>query len=311
MLRLLRPVLLLSLLFAPTACAGGGGGDGTDAGSMRVDAGPEPDAGPTDCPDGQHRCGGGCIDDLENLPENGCRLGCGEPCPTPPDGTASCTEEGECSFRCEPPFMEMDGMCVCMPRTCEEMGYMCGAPDDGCGNALDCGTCEGDSECVDGVCGCPEDAQEPNESRLEIDGTIDAIPNESWTAEYTDFSIHAADDVDWLAWDVSDSGTFDSDPVIRIDLSGIPEGSNYDLSAYYVCDEGDDATTCGTGATDNMIGRGCSASSSGTTQEAVELQVECDRGLNTNDDGTLYVRITAPTWGGSCAPYTLTFDVES
>jgi hypothetical protein len=307
---LLRSMLLCFLVVGTTACAGGGGEE-LDAGPTTADSGPEPDSGPSGCPDGQHLCGGGCIDDLENLPENGCRLGCGEACPTPPDGTASCNDDGECTFACEPPFSEMDGMCVCMPRTCEDMGYMCGAPDDGCGNPLDCGACDGDGVCMDGVCSCPLDDQEPNDSRLAIDGMVDAIPNEDWTAEYTGFSIHAADDVDWLAWDVSDSGTFDSNPTIQIDLGGIPDGSNYDLAAYYVCDEGSEETTCAAGATDNMVGHGCAASSSGTTIERVTLEVDCGRGLNTNDDGTLYVRVTAPEWGGSCMPYTLTFDVTS
>ncbi|HJL17878.1 MAG TPA: hypothetical protein RMH99_19590 [Sandaracinaceae bacterium LLY-WYZ-13_1] len=300
---------LASSAFA--ACADGGGGDGGVDGGPGLDAGPGDDAGPEACPDGQHRCGGGCIDDLENLPENGCRLGCGEPCPTPPDGVASCTDEGECTTACEPPFMEVDGECVCTPTTCEDLGWMCGAPDDGCGAPLDCGTCDGEGECSDGVCGCPEDAREPNDSRLSVDGVVDSIPNEDWTAEYDAFGIHAADDVDWLSWDVSDSGTFDSNPTIRIELSGIPDGSDYDLAAYYVCDEGSEETTCAAGASDNTVGRGCRSGTSGTSIEVVTLEADCGRGLNTNDDGTLYVRIHAESWGGSCMPYTLSFDVSS
>ena len=49
----------------------------------------------------------------------------------------------------------------CEPLTCEVLAADCGAPDDGCGNPLDCGTCEGWLECGVNepfVCGaeCPE-----------------------------------------------------------------------------------------------------------------------------------------------------------
>lgn len=40
-----------------------------------------------------------------------------------------------------------DDDCACVPMTCEELGRACGTADDGCGNALECGTCRFDEAC--------------------------------------------------------------------------------------------------------------------------------------------------------------------
>ncbi|HEY3816315.1 MAG TPA: hypothetical protein VGL81_04040 [Polyangiaceae bacterium] len=46
---------------------------------------------------------------------------------------------------------------TCVPRTCQELGYDCGANGDGCGNVIDCGTCTPPEICGGGnlpsVCG--------------------------------------------------------------------------------------------------------------------------------------------------------------
>lgn len=308
----LRLSLLLLSLVVAIGCADGGS-VGVDSGSTRRDAGPRDDAGSGECPSGQHGCGGGCIDDLENLPENGCRVGCGEPCPTPPDGVAVCTDEGMCAFGCEPPFRLVDGECVCAARTCEDMGAMCGAPDDGCGATLDCGACPGDGVCTDGVCGCPLDAQEPNDSFVTVDAAplLADIPNEDWSMAYTSFGIHAADDVDIYRFHVDDSGAFNPEPTITVDLTGIPTGADYDLSAFWVCDEGGNDSTCESGASDNERGIGCSSTSSGSTPERVVIAVECTPTASTNDSGTLYVRVSPSTHGGACTPYDLSIDITN
>lgn len=316
MLRYVGPSIALFLWSLLTlglsACASGrtGGNNGTDAGpSGPDDGGTRLDTGSRTCPAGQHLCGAGCIDDLANLPENGCRNGCGEACPTPSNGVAGCGENGECKFVCEPPFAEVGGACACVPQTCEDLGYACGAPDDGCGTPLDCGTCDGDAACMEGVCACAEDAQEPNDSRLEITGRLYDIPNQNWSAEYSEFSIHDETDTDWFSWHVSDSGR--NNPRIRIYLQDIPEGSNYDLSAYYVCTEGSEQSSCDDGEVDNMVGHGCASSNAGNDDETIQIHADCGRGLNSDDSGMLYVRVIAREWGGSCAPYTLVLDVTN
>jgi len=36
-----------------------------------------------------------------------------------------------------------DGQCVCVPKTCADLGYECGAWDDGCGVSINCGSLNG------------------------------------------------------------------------------------------------------------------------------------------------------------------------
>lgn len=308
--------LLLSL-----GCADGGGslvdggggrpdgGGASDGGGMTgTDAGGGRDASTTlpGCMTGQHACGAGCIDDLENLPENGCRYGCGEPCPTPPDGTADCDADGTCTFACEPPFRREGDACTCAARTCEDWGYTCGAPDDGCGMLLDCGSCAGGGACIDGACQCMPDAREPNDSRLEAPNIGSATDAPDTNLVFDTFSIDEASDEDWFAISVADD--FDAgNPQVRVTLRGFGSGSDYDLAAYYVCGSGGDSSTCSAGMVDNMIGHGCASRSSGGTSETVEIASECS---GTDDGGTLYLHITARAFGGSCMPYELEVDVR-
>ncbi len=54
------------------------------------------------------------------------------------------------------------GVCGCTPTTCAAEGKNCGDIPDGCGNSLNCGTCDGGNETCGGdgtsnVCGCRAD----------------------------------------------------------------------------------------------------------------------------------------------------------
>jgi hypothetical protein len=52
----------------------------------------------------------------------------------------------DCGGPCEP--------CPCEPATCSSLGATCGAPADGCGGTLSCGTCGSDYSCVANSCQC-------------------------------------------------------------------------------------------------------------------------------------------------------------
>lgn len=267
-----------------------------DGGGGRRDA-----AGPT-CPPGEHACGAGCVRDLPNEPANGCRLGCGEPCPTPPMGMAACDMAGTCTWTCVPPFRRMGDACVCTPRTCAEVGYECGAPDDGCGGALDCGSCMAGAACMSGRCACTPDEHEPNDSNTmptRRPGLNDADdpPDVLLTA-----NLHSMRDEDWFAFPITD-GTDFGNPRITVTLRNIPVGSDYELSAYYVCGDRTDNSTCARGVPDNEVGRGCAGGVTGSGPEEVEIETDCSRGLNSDDSGTLLVRVRAATWMGTCGPY--------
>ncbi|MCB9591706.1 MAG: hypothetical protein H6719_03135 [Sandaracinaceae bacterium] len=316
-----RPLALLTLLLA--GCANGGpGGGGTDAGGgggsdagatdgggmTMIDAGGggRDAGGMTGCGAGQHACGGGCIDDQENIPENGCRFGCGEPCPTPPDGAAACDAMGACTFDCPPPFRRVGDECTCAPRTCMDWGYTCGAPDDGCGMPLDCGSCTGGGTCIDGACSCPPDDREPNDSRLTAPRIGSATDAPDTNLVFDTFSLHEMGDEDWFIISVADD--FDAgNPRVRVTLRGFPSGDDYDLAAYYICGSGGDSSTCSVGATDNMIGHGCTSTSTGATAETIEIATECS---GTDDGGDLVIHITPRTVSGMCGAYEIEVDVS-
>jgi hypothetical protein len=242
------------------------------------------------------------------MPENGCRLGCGEACPTPPDGDATCGTDGRCTFDCEPPFRREGDECVCTPRTCEDAMYMCGELDDGCGTPLDCGSC-GTGDCIDGTCRCSPDGHEANDSSTTAPnlGSFDDSDDPD-DFILSDGTIDEMGDVDWYRFSITD-GTDFGNPRLTVTLDQIPMGANYDVAAFYTCGGGSDASTCSMGTVDNTLGHGCAASASGTTAETVEIETECDH-LSTDDGGSLYVRVRAASWAGQCAAYRLTLRVR-
>ncbi len=41
----------------------------------------------------------------------------------------------------------LGGECICLPKTCKQLGKQCNKWDDGCGKTLDCGVCSGTDQC--------------------------------------------------------------------------------------------------------------------------------------------------------------------
>jgi hypothetical protein len=282
-----------------------------------VDAGARDAARPRDagrdaavvCDTGEHRCGGGCIPDLSNDPAMGCRLGCGEACIAPTNGTATCTGAGTCDFTCNSPFRRVGDACMCTPSTCEDLGFMeCGMPDDGCGTPLDCGSCDGGRTCERGLCACPADAHEENDSRSTatvIPGDLDDSTDPDTSVN--DFSIHVMRDVDWIRWHVIDGFDLGGNPVITVTLDMLPIGADYDMSAYFVCDSGGDASSCEVGTSDNMVGRGCRSANVGAgITESVRIATECS---GIDEHGFLYVRVDPRTLA-ACGDYRVTLNVR-
>ena len=301
--------VLASVLVLLAGCAGsdppsppsdaGRGDAGSDAGH---DAGP--DLG-VSCPSGQHACGAGCIVDQPNDPMHGCRSGCGQPCPTPPMGVASCTMAGACDFTCPSPFHRVGTDCDCTPVTCMDMGYQCGSPDNGCGVPLDCGTCPSGATCMGGMCGCMPDAHEPNDSNSVATQEPELNDADNPDETFADFDIDHATDVDWISFHVVD-GFDGGNPHLYVRLYDIPVSSDYDLGVWYACDNGMDNSSCAVGTPDDMIGHGCVSRMPGIAEENVEIPSNCGGILGTaNASGTVFIRVTAATFGGMCSPYSL------
>ncbi len=261
------------------------------------------------CPSGQHRCGTTCMEDQANTPDIGCSQGCGEACLAPPaHADASCSTEGACDLTCTGAWMRDGDHCSCAPSSCETTGAMCGTPDDGCGTPLNCGTCSGTATCMSGMCACAADAAEPNNSTGTAHDIGDFNDSPGVTMDVS-FNVSSATDTDWFRADVDDAG-LDGNPIIEVTLDGIPAGSNYDLAAFYACTGGaGDTSSCDTGSSDNTIGHGCASASGGSLGEAVTINTDCDH-IGTDDDGTLFIRVTPAAWMNTCANYTLHIDVH-
>jgi len=309
--------VVIALGLAPSGCAAGGGGGDGDGGRPLDGISTPRDGSTTDtsrrdggggsCGTGEHACGTGCIDDLPNDPENGCRLGCGEACVAPTMGEASCSSAGRCDFACPTPFRREGDACVCAPSSCTTLGFECGAPDDGCGVPLNCGSC-GAGDCVEGHCGCAPDTHEPNDSN----STATVHPGTFADGADPDvtimgYGLDEMGDVDWLRVDIADSFDF-GNPRMVITLDNVPVGADYDLAAFYVCDAGTDNGSCNAGTSDNFVGRGCTDDTVGTGTSRVEIASDCT-GADIDDDGTLYIRVRARSFEG-CGNYRLVVNVR-
>ena len=288
--------------------------DAGDAGANETDTGPRADAGPADasvtCASGQHACGTGCITDQPNDPMHGCRLGCGQPCATPSMGVGACSSGGTCDFTCPSPFHRLGDRCICTPTTCPAIAYHCGTPDDGCGTPLNCGSCAGGAVCLTGNCACMPDAHEPNDSNANATHEPEMSDASPSNATFSDFNLDSATDVDWITFHVHNGASLGY-PHVGVRLYSIPIGSDYDLGVWYACDNRTNNTTCAVGTADNMIGHGCTSSLASIAEENVDLTTNCGGVGGFGDaSGTVFIRVTAPTFGGACQPYSLDIRVR-
>jgi hypothetical protein len=90
---------------------------------------------------------------------------CTTPCNCTPQCTGKCCGENACGGICQDVCATSGQTCnqttcscegSCQEQTCEELQKECGQWDDGCGNQLECGTCEGGTCSQDGVCVCSD-----------------------------------------------------------------------------------------------------------------------------------------------------------
>ncbi|MCA9581714.1 MAG: hypothetical protein KC416_07955 [Myxococcales bacterium] len=267
-----------------------------------------------ECDSGEHICGSECVADEENTPDVGCRRGCGSPCTPPEDGRgeATCSPDGFCDVSCTAPYAKVGGQCECDEGiTCESAGAQCGDIDDGCGGTITCGECGGEGEsCSQNQCtSCTTDDGEPNEDSSKAFSVGEYKDGSKTSMEFTTYGLHGAGDVDWFVGSVKDTFgvTNPGNPDVKIVLRDIPTGDDYTLAAWFECDKGNSAPSCAGDVDDPSLGSGCISDNGGTNNETIEFKSSCD---GTSDDGTLYVRVTAKTWSGTCSPYTLAITVD-
>lgn len=172
--------------------------------------------------------------------------------------------------------------------------------------------CTTDDRCLGGVCvGDPIlDPFEPNDSMaasVDLGSTnlSDPFPFDSLNA-----NLYPNADPDWFRYYVDD--TPDGDVRPRVELSNVPPGTNYNLCAYFECDEEYQDFQCidGTSVSWNGI-PGCCSTNAGSSNEWVHLDPNCGSFINTNDSGTVYIRVYRGTSAVSCADYTVEWGNDS
>jgi len=155
--------------------------------------------------------------------------------------------------------------------------------------------CNSNFQCV----GSPADVHEPNGTS----GTAKYLGNTKDTTKFPKGAIQGylfgTDKTDWYKYTVEDKVGGNVEP--KVVLSQIPNGSNYDLCAYFTCDSTTKGVTCETGSSATYGGlKGCCSTKSSNSKETVKLNVNCS---GWDDGGTVHVRVTRISGGNTCDKY--------
>lgn len=116
-------------------------------------------------------------------------------------------------------------------------------------------------------------------------------------------NLHDSGDVDWYRFPVRDGNDF-GNPKLTVELSGVPEGADYQLGAWFVCNDGGNDSNCQAGTVDNLLGNGCVSTAAGSADEQVRISTGCS-GIGNFEHGNLFVRVTSQTHSASCVNYVL------
>ncbi|HVK83032.1 MAG TPA: hypothetical protein VM513_02945 [Kofleriaceae bacterium] len=269
--------LAAALFLALAACAQTGdspAGEEEPETKPADDDGPGGPAGSEQCEDGYHACGQTCLADsaTNDKPELGCALGCGQPCPTPANGVAICTDDGICGFECEAGFARLGSQCVA--SVCDSVGYGCGTYTDDDGTSFSCGTCAGGSSCgTNHQCTVAPDAKEPNDTAAQAKYLGSYSDYDELTTWTENLNIHSTTDEDWFKLDVVDAWDGGA-PRVKVELARRDAtnawlASPHELTIWWKCKstDGDDGTSVNCGewytpgpsnnVSDPVMGKGC------------------------------------------------------
>ncbi|MFT7622188.1 MAG: hypothetical protein ACI9WU_001356 [Myxococcota bacterium] len=211
----------------------------------------------------------------------------------------------------------------CVGGTCLGSAKDCDYLDDQCNNGIcssgsciqsaksgsctDGNSCTTSDSCSGGSCtGTPiTDGFEPNNSYTgkHVNDVSDCAGlDESLAA-----NIYPSGDEDWYWFQVSDDTGCDVQPKVTL---AVPSGANYQLCAYFECNNGEDVDLdCDTGT--KVSGpkagtSGCCSTNSGSQTETVRLKPSCSF-LGTGDEsGYIDIRVYKSS-GNTCSNYTLSW----
>jgi len=224
-------------------------------------------------------------------------------------GVEICNGETGC-LSGSPPCLGPDGDSNCA-ESCNEGLENCTANDPDSSMCDDGNNCTTNDICGGGFCAGTSivDEHETNDSRETATNTGSINDDDEYPAGTLSATLYGTGDVDWYKFHVTDTDLGDLQP--RVELKNIPPSTNYNLCAYFECDDPgpDPSRTCNNGTSSTYDGlSGCCSSNSGTSYENVSFNVACDNGaIPAFDDnsGWIYVRVfnASSTW--SCGNYSL------
>ncbi|MFT5353529.1 MAG: hypothetical protein ACI9KE_000727 [Polyangiales bacterium] len=304
-------VRLLIILVA-CFCFACGDDDGTERDDSGVrDSGPGMDGAPPDvttndagpCDEGEpcDADGDGCT--MDTCRRGRCILGTNSACNDGASCTADeCRSTGAMTFECDrrigPKFCAINATCyreddpnpmnlcqVCVPGDAPMTWTTLTAECDDQDECTSGDTCE-TGECI----GVPVlDAYEDNSTRGTA-ARLDGVDDDETFPSGSDVegTLFPEGDEDWYVY-------LDTDRTLglifpRVDLEGIPEGTNYELCAFVSCTEaGTDGADCAVGTPTTFEGiPGCCSNAAGNLDESVRVDHECSGGDDTVD---VFVRV--------------------
>lgn len=227
----------------------------------------------------------------------------------------TCLGDGTCDHALQPTSCLIEG--VCHPAGGQRPGdpcWVCDPAQSTTGWTPNGGAaCDDGESCTTGdVCnaagscfGSPiVDAYESNDFLAEAHDLGSIQSDDSWPAGTFSASLYPTGDVDWFEYYVEDQLAVQQ-PGPRITLSSIPVGTNYQLCAYYDCDEEPTSTDCVLGASSTHGGLpGCCSTNSGTQSEEVRFTPACGDGpFPVDDSGTTYVQVYRASGTWICGQY--------
>lgn len=278
------------------------------------------------CIDGTETCTGGSLQCIQNVPPSAeiCD-GLDNDCDNEIDEGALCNDSLSCTLdycggalgcmaTIDSGKCLIDGVCFSNGQTMPgNICLVCNASFSqttwSYNNGASCSDniyCTSGDQCSGGECiGNPvQDSYESNNSITtsyylgSVDDS-DAFPADTFTA-----TIYPESDIDWFRYHDNDTPIGVISP--RVELSNIPSGTNYDLCAYFDCDEPYTAELdCVIGSSSSYSGLpGCCSRNSGSTAETVYLDPSCG-GWLTDDSGSVYIRVEKVAGAATCVPYTV------
>ena len=216
----------------------------------------------------------------------------------------SCTTGDQC----------VGGTCLGTAKNCSYLSDQCntGVCSSGScvkqsksGSCSDGNSCTSGDSCSGGSCNGSPITESPEAKDTYYGGAITNVTDCAGLDQSLNANLYPSGDIDWYYFKVSDTTGCDVEPKVQL---VVPLGANYQLCAYFECNNGDDVDLdCAEGS--KVSGpkagtSGCCSTKTGTQTESVRLKPKCSFGGLGDESGYVDIKVY-PASGNTCANYTL------